>query len=1476
MQGNVKIIKTSSGRNKTLFEERNMILDGMRKTIADAMTYKPNPSGAGIENGTSSVSSFQVQAFTLGSAKEYFHQRDSRFFYPYNSSATSSVNHQLLTPKDSDLFPLLDSWSSIGFNQWRYDSAESANILTNPTLKNEAEGWRVDTKVSGSTGVRRFDEVRAEGSVPVTRYEVVRGQQKVTLTQSADLALGRTYFAYNHVRAKDATFDFRVARGRNGQIVEYYDFTSGKFVSKALAKEGTRHTVTPSRYFEVEEFVFKLHGHLIDQGLEINNEYFVEYVFPAKSFRDTNFSPWNPAYQNPYVDVISLELLDQRNTILPNSNFLEHQSVLLNNNFTYTSKLTSVDAINPGDATAEGLVSINHWNVKNPILNSSNPSFEEDASGFAFVKPISTNDFSDKVFSSLDDGVVLYVSSSDIDSSGCGEIAQKLILSDELGRNEYAFTDSKQTNTTPELIDLGYGQRDNNKTFMLSFDAMVSGEAAAANCGHIEVRLTRDEDEFSYDFSNNSFTRRKNAFTSQDNPKVFTFDEKDAVKNFSVPVIFPADASRKGYTLSMRGRGRSDGTNGFVYYAITNLSFGPLGGWRTYAYDLSSIGSWSLSSTPRAGREEGLVFSALGFSGPRLDTLSNNGEYFTQVDDIRSSNKNQLVTNFVGLEPTKMYRLALKGVTDEYLPQFKVALRARRKAVFNNQQNIFGGWGTPVENSVPQFNPYSNSTAEDLEVKRRVYQSEVKSFEDPTTKPTDFSILLDSSGGSFNSVHQTTYANEGNYYLSLKVFNTSEHNSYFVLSGIANRIFNWELGRWENTPGIMPSYRSDTSGAYFLPLPSGRNTSDFTEFTAPSGIFMDPQILIRNADLDGGNFGLRGDFKIVAGLYGPNAAEGSTYIKDISLRGEKISPSDTIWNEKYYDFENGDWQFSYTTGDSSGTIAYDSGGTRNFIVTPSLIKNMCFHGLERDTEYQLNLIDVSGGQYDIHDISLVDTALICNKGRDRWIRDAGVFTSEAYDNEHRADYDDGLVIKTSSAIDFVTPSDIEQYRTPRLYCFDTLHGANDTTDSNTSRRPHFAASSVQSSRQAQQLFVRTFEPKKYGLKSGDSFAVGWTVANTTKSASLLGTATIEAQYQGQVYQYDFDKEEWSPGKTRREQQFTVRKATSFIGTGPTSSMTDVANETEYLSPSIKTPSFENAEIIVTLKMGAEGLTDKTHSAAYEFKLYRTTPRDGVYRESGNTFLFPEFPEPTDRTLQSRGLPGEPDELGHFLNRIPYFSSNIFSSTGFSSMEVRQGSLGNSFVSPAGERTFEQAVAMGAYLPSGGLFFGSGTFGDDTKSTGFLSGTLNTMGVVNSDGYIYKHPVKETNWLDASAGFVASAYVESEFASWTYKPQILRYVLRVHKDDWKFLDYYMGGVGAMGLNTIDYKKTYDKLGTAYQLSGTGAAYSQGSRVGLYNVSDPDRNPEFNLVAKKVMFPPGLHIDYDNTDYLTIIWDINFMS
>jgi hypothetical protein len=91
---------------------------------------------------------------------------------------------------------------------------------------------------------------------------------------------------------------------------------------------------------------------------------------------------------------------------------------------------------------------------------------------------------------------------------------------------------------------------------------------------------------------------------------------------------------------------------------------------------------------------------------------------------------------------------------------------------------------------------------------------------------------------------------------------------------------------------------------------------------------------------------------------------------------------------------------------------------------------------------------------------------------------------------------------------------------------------------------------------------------------------------------------------------------------------------------------------------------------------------------------------------------------------------------------------------------------------------------------------------------------------------------------------------------------------------------MGGLGALGLHTIDYQKTYNKLGTVNQLTHyrpTGASqYTTGKQMPLYNVADPTQNPIFTLCNKKVTFPPGLHIDYDNTDVITIIWDINFMS
>jgi len=273
--------------------------------------------------------------------------------------------------------------------------------------------------------------------------------------------------------------------------------------------------------------------------------------------------------------------------------------------------------------------------------------------------------------------------------------------------------------------------------------------------------------------------------------------------------------------------------------------------------------------------------------------------------------------------------------------------------------------------------------------------------------------------------------------------------------------------------------------------------------------------------------------------------------------------------------------------------------------------------------------------------------------------------------------------------------------------------------------------------------------------------------------------------------------------------------------------------------------------------------------------------------SGPTFNFPEFPTPADATLQSVQPSGNPGELGHFLNRINFFNyypTKLRSQATALNPDVSGLRAINNPMAPSitGEKTLEEAVAMGAYLPSAGLFFGSGTYGVANikalyglaTSGGLVYGVLNQMGVVNSDGYIYRHPHAPTDAdaRDASAGFIVSSYLSDPTN--TYSHKTIRYILKLHKDDWRFLDYYMGGLGALGLNTLDYKKTYAKLGTAFQISGTGAAYDGKSRVGLYKIADPSRNPIFNLTNKKVTFPPGLKIDYDTTDHITIIWDINY--
>jgi len=1514
IKGNIEIFQSYGDEKKSLYKGSNMVVDGFRKTIADVMTYMPNPSATptSMEPGVSSVSSYQIQAMSLGSAKEGYSQRDSRFWY--SGMATSAENYQLLPVTDNAVFEMWDCYSSIGFNQWKYDNQVDANLLVNPTLTSTS-GWEINSLYNLSADmaasmVTRTTDITSEGEIDITKFELVAGQEQVTLRQRLpEMKMGGTYTFYTNGKAHNATMDIRISRGKNDVPLEYYDFSTERFVVLDKDNKDLYYTIKLKSFYEVDEFRCRLRGNERDQAFQSNNEYFVEYIFPSVGFIDESFAPWDFNYVNPHINIIRLEVCDERHQILRNPNFLEHQSLLMNNDFGILVEFPSSEVTNPDGCAQAGLYKIPGWRQLNPLArDANNPSNREDNAQFGAVFPLSTNQ---KAINQTQlDGVALYSSSIDLDSSGAAQIEQTFNLGNEY-KNLFAF--ASNTATEPELLAAANGQYDNSRTLMLSFDTMVSGEAAAADCGTLQITLKRDSDGYEYSFTQQSTTLQNDIWVPNGNTYNVSYDAKDTWYQKGVQVTLPADAQQETYSISIAGTGRSDGTNGFCYYLIRNFSFGPLAGWRTYVYDHSGIAKWSLSSTG-ARVQSGKIFSGLTLSATRYDTLAGGGTAKADIDasinGINVPAKTQLVQNFVGLEPTKTYRLAVKGTylsDTDTLPQFRYSLKAKARTKPNsNKYNVLSTWmkdngglysGT---NTPTNLNPYSTNT----NAHRATHPFFSKSLNDDSSTPLDWGLWVTASGSSPASsvTSDNLAANAGEYTLSMKVFNSQNTPSYFVLSSTTDgtgdpTFFNWETAEWDSfVTGIVPAYRNSVSGAYFLPLPSGVNTNRFTSYTYPNPIAL-PSVLsgkLRQYFANTpDNLGNRGDYRLTAAVYGPNAEAGSTLISDLALKGPGLGTNVDIWKELYYNFTAGSWQ-----PEPVQAIDYYSENTddtpESFISCPkNLISKMALFGLDRDTEYQINIIDAAGGIYTIHDISLQDVSFVANSGRSRWVRDASVWTSEPYGNFHYDKYDDGAVFKlrnknngSNVLTNTTSPSAMTAWETPGSLMFRATSGQNRTP-------VPFARIYVPVIRVENETdstfapwLTQSFTLGEYNLKGGDMFAVGLEGISLTKTNDTI-EMSIAAKYNEVRYLYNQTSREWLPGKEQRTSSFSLynrddQRRDEYYA--------DAKTWNQLLSSPIVAPPFgANTKITASFTVNAGGDSLRAIDIK-DFKVYRwTDASSNHYHVSGATFNFPEFPAPADVTLQSTQPSGNPGQLGQFLNRINFFNyyphpfnkdSNRFGEP-FSGLRAINNPMSPSIT---GEKTLEEAVAMGAYLPSAGLFFGSGTYGLQNSqqpyglapSGGLVSGVLNQMGVVNSDGYIYRHPYTPTDddARDASAGFIVSSFKVSQGGATTYGHKTLRYILKLHKDDWRFLDYYMGGIGALGLHALDYKKTYNKLGTAYQISGTSAAYSPGSRVGLYKIADPSRNPVFNLTNKKVTFPPGLKIDYNNTDHITIIWDINY--
>ena len=218
------------------------------------------------------------------------------------------------------------------------------------------------------------------------------------------------------------------------------------------------------------------------------------------------------------------------------------------------------------------------------------------------------------------------------------------------------------------------------------------------------------------------------------------------------------------------------------------------------------------------------------------------------------------------------------------------------------------------------------------------------------------------------------------------------------------------------------------------------------------------------------------------------------------------------------------------------------------------------------------------------------------------------------------------------------------------------------------------------------------------------------------------------------------------------------------------------------------------------------------------------------------------PNPIDTDIQPSVGKG-PGRLGHFLNYYNFSGSYPFLDT----VDLRE---------------------YGCYLPSGGISFAGSSFGYThpgnltNDMSGTQTGDLNSASAINSEGFILESTVARASQtlVDASGGFIVSGIADVSAT------REVKYILTISYKDWKFLDYYYGGIGAIGLWTIDMDATLDKYSSESETTG----------IDLYNVADISRNPVFKLFAKKVFLPGGLKIDEtsSNDDYMTITWGLKF--
>ena len=1455
MKGKVTLVKTDiHGNDEVFFQEDNMIVDGMRKQIVDYLTHIPNPSAAAADQWDQ-VSAYQHQAVTLSPARDYYDQKDSMFWTASALTDTSAYVWSLL-PTTTTNYPSVNHlFSGSRDNQYKYIGSQDFDI----------SDWEIDSFRGGKFTTKSV--AFGTGNRTVHRFEYDTGDARVAFRKKLNLKLGNEYrFVYEGKASEGVTISMRIGRGGERPL-EYYDFSAEKFVPTTVEKNIPSQEISLGTYFRTDDLQFVLKGNYIDQSFEKYENYFLEVVTPSYNYEQEDFFQYrdNP---NPFVEIVRLELLSGEDYILRNPNFLETQSKILNNEFRFFTTFTSDEVPNPAECAQLGIVNFTGWKNKSPLADQESP---QDSFGeYGYVRKYD-EDFAakgeDQAYSAIvgTRGALLSVSSIDPEQDGYAEISQNHYLDIN---NEFASPGLDiRTN-----IDTAYGLEDANQSYILTFDVLPEGTGTV---GDIDVVISRVKDGATYKVDTETNARTYTWDTVRRASIPFT-PTKNEWNKFFLPVIFDAE-SRGEYAVTIRANGRTD-ADGFIDYYIKDFCFGELEGWDLLPLNFSALGVFNYDgSSGFNANTNPIQFSAATTWDSNADYASFSGT----ITDPKRALKQQIVSRFTGLQPQKSYNLGVKYSNESQASAIDITLKAFARP--KKRRNLASNWLTWEPNviwsstGVSQLSPFSNDglTGDSAKV---YYPKGVRALESDATKANETCIVK-------TGLDQSTYTLVENFAVNANEFgrvsiesiqrdlDTSGYVSLAVpqYQGSPLYQYNWQESKWDaitNNSDVDFGNNNPLSSLYYKPFyNSDRNAFKKHDLGVVSlrenQLGFTTKRTLKNNDALGG-IGVIGDYVVQARVYGPVDESKEIYFKNFRFEVDRTYRDiSDAYKQLYYNFEERTW----TPGHTSYRLPANQ--------TTETIENMHIYGLDEDTEYQLNIIDASGGVFSLNEVSLADITYTASRTVEHTDLDKERFTSEPWARKGYTDHrgfffkqEDNESLSLGGADYYLSAtnqaggygySSIPIIGGERLAAVDTNDNYNDV----------ISASGYLGGRNSHQpVACFGFTPAEYGLAPNDKVFIQFTTALKTDAANSVDAFVIGlARDKGQIYSFAPDDDTWYKG-------FNFRTAAKSVSSQPSQDgdvwQSDAYNF-QYVSQEFTVPSIsENATIMFALYFRGIDGTTRADALIKEAHLFRRLEKGATYRQDGDSFLFPEFPRPEDETVQTAGAVGTAGESGHLRNRINFFStSSVDYGNGISSIVLLNQPTD---AADAGDKSFFEAVNQGGYLPSAGMYFPSGSF-DSSSDTFLPSALLNLFQVVNHDGFIYRHPRADPDGYslaEGRMGFILSAYENTGSLV-----SGIRVALQVHRDDWKFIDYYNGGIGGFGLWSIDRAKSVAKgLGPSFLEPTANATTIQfTSPAPLYN-HDYDLQPEFRLLAKKVVFPPGLHIDYDTTTYLTILWDLDF--